>query len=76
MLPWVFLFFFFNSYRTDQKVLLLPETDAASTNPTLIFHVLTFDFLSFLGGGDDGGQLNLSAFLLFDTFFFFFALRC
>lgn len=58
---------FFNPYRADQKVLLLPETDTASTNPTLIFHVLTFDFLLFWGG-DDGGQLNLPAVLLFDTF--------
>lgn len=40
-----------NSYRTDQRVSLLPETDAASTNPTLIFHVLTLDFLIFWGGG-------------------------
>lgn len=68
-LPCVLLFFlfFFNPYRTDQKVLLLPETDVASTNPTLIFHVLTFDFLVLLGG-DNGGQLNLSAYLL--LFFF------
>lgn len=63
-----------NSYRTDQRVSLLPETDAASTNPTLIFHVLSLDFLIF-GGADEGGPFSLLTFLLFCAFFFCPTLR-
>lgn len=54
-----FLVLFFNPSRTDQKVLLLPETDAASTNPTLIFHVLTFDY--FGGGGGLVGEMMVDS---------------
>lgn len=60
-----------NSYRTHQRVSLLPETDAASTNPTLIFHVLTLDFLIFGGGGWWGWTIKSPRLPSFGCIFFF-----